>query len=221
MELSQILKYCDHTLLKQTATWEEIARVCDEAYEFNTASVCIPPHFVHKAEHYVGDQVKICTVIGFPNGYNTMYAKEFETRAAVDDGAEEIDVVINIGALKEGSLDYVKKELELVRAACAEKLLKVIIETCLLTQEEKISMCKIVTDIGADYIKTSTGFSSSGATFDDVILFKQHVGSNVKIKAAGGIRTIEAAEKFLLLGAERLGTSALVEFAKNAKNQLK
>ena len=219
MVLSQILNRCDHTLLKQTATWAEIAALCDEAYEFNTASVCIPPSFVHKASHYVGDQVKICTVIGFPNGYNAMQAKATETKIAVDDGADEIDVVINIGALKEGNVDYVKKELELVRAACSKQVLKVIIEACLLSEDEKIEMCKIVTDVGADFIKTSTGFSVSGATFDDVALFKKHVGSSVKIKAAGGIKTIEAAEKFIELGAERLGTSSLVQIAKKIKNQ--
>ena len=216
MELKEILNHCDHTLLTQTATWRDIAKICDEGYEFNTASICIPPCFVHKAEHYVGDQVKICTVIGFPNGYSTIASKVYETKEAVDDGASEIDVVINIGALKAGDINYVKKELEEVRKACENNILKVIIETCLLTEDEKITMCRLVTDVGADYIKTSTGFSIGGATFDDIILFSKYIGKDVKIKAAGGIRTKEAAEHFLELGCDRLGTSALVKLVKNA-----
>ena len=214
MDIKEILKHCDHTLLSPSATWVQIVQLCDEAYKYETASVCIPPSFVHKADHYVENQVNICTVIGFPNGYNTIASKEYETKCAVDDGASEIDVVINVGALKDGNLAYVKKELETVRLACQKQILKVIIEACLLTEEEKITMCKIVTDIGADYIKTSTGFSTGGATFADVELFKKHIGSGVKIKAAGGIRTIEDAEKYLSLGVDRLGTSALVKLAK-------
>jgi len=220
MEIQEILTHCDHTILSQTATWEDVRRICDEGYRYNTASVCIPPSYVHAAEHYVGDQVKICTVIGFPNGYNTLKAKVFETKQAIDDGASEIDVVINVGALKAGDTDFVKRELQAVRSACRDYILKVIIEACLLTEEEKIAMCKIITDVGADYIKTSTGFSTGGATFDDVVLFSKHIGPNVKIKAAGGIRTVEAAEKFLSLGCDRLGTSALVKVAQSMENSL-
>ena len=215
MNIKEILKHCDHTFLKQTATWNDIAKICDEGYEFNTASICIPPCFVHKAEHYVGDQVKICTVVGFPNGYSTIASKVYEAKEAIDDGAAEVDMVINVGALKAGDVDYVKRELEDVRKACENNILKVIIEACFLTEKEKITMCKLVTDTGADYIKTSTGFSTGGATFEDVILFSKHIGERVKIKAAGGIRTKEVAEKFLELGCDRLGTSALVKLAKN------
>ncbi len=217
MDIKEILKHCDHTLLSSTATWADIAKVCDEAYEFGTASVCIPPCFVHNADHYVEDQVNICTVIGFPNGYTSALSKEYETKCAVDDGAKELDVVINVGALKAGDSKYLLKELEMVRKACEGNILKVIVEACLLTESEKIEACKLVTDCGADYIKTSTGFSTGGATFDDVKLFSQHIGSNVKIKAAGGIRSLEAAEKFLSLGCDRLGTSALVKIAKDLK----
>ncbi|MBQ9480820.1 MAG: deoxyribose-phosphate aldolase [Clostridia bacterium] len=219
MKTEEILSYCDHTLLSPSATWRDIKCVCDDAYEFHTASACIPPSFVHAASDYVGDQVKICTVIGFPNGYNETAVKVFETERAVKDGADEIDAVINIGKVKEGNFAFVRNELDLIRKACEGKIMKVIVETCLLSEEEKIAMCKIVTEAGADYIKTSTGFSKAGATEEDVILFKKHVGAGVKIKAAGGIRSFETAEKFISLGCSRIGASALVPLVKELKNQ--
>ncbi|MBP3736836.1 MAG: deoxyribose-phosphate aldolase [Lachnospiraceae bacterium] len=218
MDIKRILAACDHTLLQQTATWEEIRALCDDAITYGTASVCIPPCYVKPAKEYVGDRMKICTVIGFPNGNMTTQTKVFETRDALENGADEIDMVINIGFLKAGEDKKVEDEIRAVKAACGEHILKVIIETCLLSEEEKIRMCRIVTDAGADYIKTSTGFSAAGATFDDVKLFADHVGKNVKIKAAGGIASLEDAEKFLALGADRLGTSRVVKIVKQTEN---
>lgn len=214
MELSQILSKCDHTLLSQSATWEQIKGICDDGMKYKTASVCIPASFVKQAKEYVGSRLAICTVIGFPNGYDTTAAKCFMAMDAVANGADEVDMVINVGWLKDEKYDEVCDEIKAVKAACGNRVLKVIIETCLLTQEEKIVMCKLVTAAGADYIKTSTGFSTAGATFDDVALFAKHVGKNVKIKAAGGISSIADAELFIALGAERLGTSRIVKLAK-------
>ena len=219
MNLEKILNACDHTLLVQTATWEEIRALCDDGIKYHTASVCIPPCYVQKAKEYVGEKLKICTVIGFPNGNMTTESKVFETRDAVEKGADEIDMVINIGMLRAGDDAYVLDEIRKIRAACEGKILKVIIETCLLTEDEKIRMCRIVTDSGADYIKTSTGFSTAGATFADVELFAKYVGPNVKIKAAGGISSLEDAEKFLALGASRLGTSRIVKIAKTLETK--
>lgn len=214
MELQEILSKCDHTLLAQTATWPEIKAICDDGMTYHTASVCIPASFVKQAREYVGDKLPICTVIGFPNGYDTTAAKCFMATDAVENGAEEVDMVINIGWAKEGKWDAITAEISAVKAACKGKLLKVIIETCLLTDEEKIALCKVVSDSGADYIKTSTGFSKAGATFHDVELFAQNVAPHVKIKAAGGISSLEDAEKFIQLGASRLGTSRIVKLAK-------
>lgn len=214
MELKDILAKCDHTLLAQTATWAEIKAICDDGMKYQTASVCIPASFVKQAKEYVGDKLAICTVIGFPNGYATTASKCFMATDAVDNGADEVDMVINIGLVKEGKYDDVLAEIKAIKAACKGKLLKVIIETCLLTDEEKVEMCKVVTASGADYIKTSTGFSKAGATFHDVELFAANVGPNVKIKAAGGISSLEDAEKFIALGASRLGTSRIVKLAK-------
>ena len=218
MELSEILSKCDHTLLSPSATKEQIRGICDDGIRYKTASVCIPASFVKFAKDYVGDRLKICTVIGFPNGYDTAAAKCFEASDAVDNGADEIDMVINIGALKDGDSDFVLNEIKAVKAACKGRLLKVIIETCLLTEEEKILMCRIVSESGADYIKTSTGFSTGGATFEDIKLFKENVAPGVKIKAAGGISSLEDAEKFISLGADRLGTSRIVKIAKQLEN---
>ena len=218
MELSQILARCDHTLLAQTATWPEIRAVCDDGIKYATASVCIPASFVKQAKDYVGDRLAICTVIGFPNGYDTSAAKCFMASDAVANGADEVDMVINIGWAKEGKWEDITREISDVKAACKGKLLKVIIETCLLTDAEKIQLCKCVSDSGADYIKTSTGFSKAGATFADVELFAKHVAPHVKIKAAGGISSIEDAEKFIELGADRLGTSRIVKIAKGLEN---
>ncbi len=214
MDLKEILSKCDHTLLSQTATWEEIRTVCDDGMKYHTASVCIPASFVKQAKDYVGDKLAICTVIGFPNGYDTTKAKCFMASDAVDNGADEVDMVINLGWVKEGNFDAVREEITAIKAACKGKLLKVIIETCLLSDEEKIAMCKVVSDSGAEYIKTSTGFSKAGATFHDVELFAAHVAPHVKIKAAGGISSLEDAEKFIELGASRLGTSRIVKLAK-------
>ena len=214
MDIQKILSACDHTLLLQPATWEEIKGICDDARKYRTASICIPPCYVKRAKEYVGDEVKICTVIGFPNGNMTTASKVFETEDALQNGADEIDMVINIGMLKAKEYDYVLEEIKAVKAACKEHILKVIIETCLLTDEEKIKMCELVTESGADYIKTSTGFSMGGATFDDVALFAAHVGPKVKIKAAGGISSLEDAERFMELGASRLGTSRVVKIVK-------
>ena len=218
MELSAILSKCDHTLLAQTATWEDIKAICDDGMKYKTASVCIPASFVAQAKRYVGDKLAICTVIGFPNGYATTNSKCYMADDAVTNGADEVDMVINIGWAKEGRWEDLTNEIRMIKAHCRGKILKVIIETCLLTEEEKIAMCKVVTDAGADYIKTSTGFSTAGATFEDVALFAKHVGPNVKIKAAGGISSLEDAEKFIALGADRLGTSRVVKIAKGLAN---
>ena len=214
MELKEILAKCDHTLLGQASTWAEIKAICDDGMKYETASVCIPASFVKQAKEYVGNKLAICTVIGFPNGYATTASKCFMATDAVDNGADEVDMVINIGWVKDGKYDLVLEEIKAIKKACKGKLLKVIIETCLLTDEEKIRMCQVVTQSGADYIKTSTGFSTAGATFADVKLFARHVGPNVKIKAAGGISSLEDAEKFIALGASRLGTSRVVKLAK-------
>ena len=218
MKLSEILAKCDHTLLAQTATWDEIKAICDDGIRYGCASACIPASFVKQAKEYVGDQLAICTVIGFPNGYATTNAKCFMAKDAVNNGADEVDMVINIGWAKEGKWEDITREIAAIKVACNGKLLKVIIEACLLTDEEKIALCKCVSDSGADYIKTSTGFSKAGATFDDVSLFKKHLAPHVKIKAAGGISSLEDAEKFLTLGASRLGTSRIVKIAKGLSN---
>ncbi len=218
MELKAILAKCDHTLLAQTATWEQIKAICDDGMYYKTASVCIPASFVKQAKEYVGERLAICTVIGFPNGYATTAAKCFMASDAVDNGADEVDMVINIGWAKEGKWAEITAEIAAIKAACKGKLLKVIIETCLLTDEEKIALCKCVTEAKADYIKTSTGFSTAGATFADVELFTKHIGPDVKIKAAGGISSLEDAERFIELGASRLGTSRIVKIAKGLQN---
>ena len=218
MELKEILSKCDHTLLLQPSTWAEIKAICDDGMKYETASVCIPASFVKQAKEYVGDKLAICTVIGFPNGYSTTAVKCFEASDAVDNGADEIDLVINIGWAKDAKWEEITAEIAAIKAACKGKLLKVIIETCLLTDEEKIALCKCVSDSGADYIKTSTGFSKAGATFADVELFAKHVAPHVKIKAAGGISSLEDAEKFIALGADRLGTSRVVKIAKGLAN---
>lgn len=210
MDYREIMKHVDHTLLSQTATWDEIAVICDEAMEYGTASVCIPPAYVRQAKDYVKDAVDVCTVIGFPNGYQTTVVKAYETQDALDNGADEIDMVINIGWVKSRKYDLVEEEIRELKEICKDKILKVIIETCLLTEEEKIKMCKVVTDAGADFIKTSTGFSKAGATFEDVSLFREHVGKDVRIKAAGGISTLDDARVFLEIGADRLGTSRMI-----------
>ena len=218
MVISEILAKCDHTLLAQTATWTDIKAICDDGIKYQTASVCIPASFVKQAKDYVGDKLAICTVIGFPNGYATTAAKCFMATDAVDNGADEVDMVINIGWAKEGKWEAIRDEIAAIKAACKGKLLKVIIETCLLTDEEKIALCGCVTDAKADYIKTSTGFSTAGATFADVALFAKHIGPDVKIKAAGGISSLEDAEEFIRLGASRLGTSRIVKIAKGLSN---
>ena len=215
MDRKEIFGKVDHTLLTQTATWEEIKQICDDAIAFQTASVCIPPSYVKRAKEYVGDKMEVCTVIGFPNGYNTTEVKVFEAKNAIELGASEIDMVINLGDLKDKNYDAVLNEIKALKEACGDKILKVIIETCLLTEEEKIKMCELVTEAGADYIKTSTGFSTAGATFDDIKLFAQHIGKNVKMKAAGGISSFDDAKTFIELGASRLGTSRIVKLAKN------
>ena len=214
MELKDILAKCDHTLLGQAATWNDIKGICDDGMKYHTASVCIPASFVKQAKEYVGDRLAICTVIGFPNGYATTAAKCFMAGDAVDNGADEVDMVINIGWAKEGKWDEITSEIAAIKNHCKGKILKVIIETCLLTDEEKVHLCKCVSDSGADYIKTSTGFSTAGATFADVELFAKNIAPHVKIKAAGGISSIEDAEKFIALGADRLGTSRIVKIAK-------
>ncbi len=218
MNLSEILAKCDHTLLSQTATWEDIKAICDDGMKYATASVCIPASFVKQAKEYVGEKLTICTVIGFPNGYATTASKCFMAQDAVDNGADEVDMVIHIGWAKEGKWAEITAEISAVKKACKGKLLKVIIETCLLTDDEKIALCRCVSDSGADYIKTSTGFSTAGATFADVALFAKHVAPHVKIKAAGGISSLEDAEKFIQLGASRLGTSRIVKIAKGLEN---
>ena len=215
MTQKEILSMVDHTLLLQTATWEEIKAICDDGIKYETASVCIPTCYVKQAKDYMGDKCKVCTVIGFPNGNYTTETKVFETKDALANGADEIDMVINVGMLKAGEYDYVLNEIKAIKEACGEHILKVIIETCLLTDEEKIKMCEIVTEAGADFIKTSTGFSTAGATFADVELFAKYVGPEVKIKAAGGISSMDDAKKFIELGATRLGTSRIVKIVKN------
>ncbi len=215
MELKDILSRVDHTYLKQTATWQDIKRTCDEGMEYSCASVCIPSSYVKEAKKYVGNRLKICTVIGFPNGYSTAKVKCFEAAEAIENGADEIDMVINIGMLKDKRYEEISKEISAIKAVCGDKILKVIIETCLLTDEEKVKMCHLVTESGADFIKTSTGFSTSGATSEDIALFAKHIGKDVQIKAAGGISSLEDAIDFINLGASRLGTSRIVSIIKN------
>ena len=219
LELNKIFAAVDHTLLTQSATWEQIKQICDEGIEYKTASVCIPPSFVKRAKEYAGEKLAICTVIGFPNGYSTTATKVFETKDAITNGADEIDMVINIGDLKDKHYDDILNEIKEIKAACGDKILKVIIEACLLTDEEKIKMCQIVTDAGADFIKTSTGFSTGGATEADLRLFAANIGKGVRIKAAGGIKSLETAELFMEIGAARLGTSSIVKLAKNMEAQ--
>ncbi len=218
MNIQDILNRCDHTLLAQTATWDEIRAICDDGMKYGTASVCIPPSFVKRAKEYVGERLQICTVIGFPNGYNTTAVKCAETKDALDNGADEIDMVINLGDLKDGNDAAVQAEIKALKEICGDKILKVIIETCLLTEEEKLRMCHVVTAAGADYIKTSTGFSKAGATREDVALMRANVGTEVKVKAAGGIADLADAEDFINLGADRLGTSRVVKAVKGLKN---
>ena len=213
----EIMSKVDHTLLTQTATWEDIREILDDGLKYQTASVCIPPCYVKKASEYLGGRLAVCTVIGFPNGYQETNVKEFETKVALEQGADEIDMVINIGDAKAGNWEKIKEEIHRLKNICGEHILKVIIETCLLTEQEKIKMCEVVTQAGADFIKTSTGFSTSGATFEDIQLFKKYVGSGVKIKAAGGISSFEDAEEFVRLGADRLGTSRLVKILKSGQ----
>lgn len=215
METKEILKHVDHTLLLQGSTWDEIKQICDDAMEYKTASVCIPPCYVRQAVEYMGEKVAVCTVIGFPNGNTTTAAKIFETKDALSNGASEIDMVINIGWLKDKKYDLIEEEIKSLKDVCGEKILKVIIETCFLTNDEKIKMCEIVTEAGADYIKTSTGFGGAGATFEDIELFSKHIGKGVKMKAAGGITSLNDAVRFLELGADRLGTSRIIKLVKN------
>ena len=212
MDKSEILKKVDHTILSQTATWDDVKKICDQGIKYNVASVCIPPCYVKDVKEYVGNKIKVCTVIGFPNGYNTTEVKKYETSEAIKNGADEIDMVINIGYLKDKKYDYIENEIKALKEACGEITLKVIIETCLLTDEEKVKMCNIVDKSGADFIKTSTGFSTGGATFEDIKLFKDNLKDSIlKIKAAGGVKSFEDAEKFIELGADRLGTSRLIK----------
>ena len=219
MELNEILSKVDHTLLAQTATWAEIKAICDDGMKYHTASVCIPASYVKQAKDYVGGKLPICTVIGFPNGYMTTEVKCFEAAQAVANGADEIDMVINIGDLKDKAYDKIEEEIRRIKHACGSHILKVIIETCLLIEEEKIRMCEIVTKAGADFIKTSTGFGGAGATFEDIRLFSGHIGEGVRMKAAGGIKSFEDAEEFIRLGAERLGTSRIVKLAKEEEGR--
>lgn len=214
-ETKEILAHVDHTLLSVTATWEEIRQICDDAVKYGTASVCIPPSYVKRVREYLGDRMKVCTVIGFPNGYNTTACKLFETEDALKNGADEIDMVVNNGWTKDRRWDLITEEIRTLKAACGDKILKVIVETCLLTEEEKINMCKAVTEAHADYIKTSTGFSKAGAAFEDIELFSRYIGEGVKMKAAGGISSLEDADRFLDLGADRLGTSRVVKIVKS------
>ena len=218
MNTSDVLKIVDHTLLAQTATWAQIREILDDAMKYGTASACIPAAYVKQAAEYVQGRLPICTVIGFPNGYSTTETKVFEARNAIENGASEIDMVINIGFLKDGRYEEVEEEIRKIHEACGGKILKVIIETCLLTEDEKIKMCELVTKAGAEFIKTSTGFSTAGATFADVKLMKEHVGEGVKVKAAGGISSFDDAEEFMRLGADRLGTSRLVKIMKQTDN---
>lgn len=219
MHIEQILARVDHTLLKQEATWEQIREICDDAVKYRCASVCIPASYVKQAAEYLQGEVKVCTVIGFPNGYSTTAVKVFETQDAIGNGASEIDMVVNIGWIKDQRWDELEEEIKAIKLACKEKILKVIVETCLLSEEEKVQMCRIVTAAGADYIKTSTGFSTAGATREDVALFKAHVGAGVKIKAAGGISSLQDAEDFIALGADRLGTSRIVKIVKGLQGE--
>ena len=219
MDTEKILAHCDHTLLKQESTWEQIREVCDDGLKYRCASVCIPASYVRRAAEHVGNALKICTVIGFPNGYSTTAVKVFETEDAIRNGADEIDMVINIGWVKDRRWEDLLTEIKAVKASCQGRILKVIVEACMLTEEEKIKMCEIVTASGAEYIKTSTGFSTGGATREDVALFARHIGSGVKIKAAGGISTLQDAEDFLALGADRLGTSRIVKLVKGQQGE--
>ncbi len=219
MNIQKIISSVDHTLLTQTATWEQIRILCDEGIEYKTASVCIPPSFVERAKEYTEGKLKICTVVGFPNGYSTTEVKIFETMDAISKGADEIDMVINLGDLKDKRYEAIKEEITRIKAACGEKILKVIIETCLLTEDEKIKMCEIITEAGADFIKTSTGFSTAGATQEDLKLFAEHVGKDVRIKAAGGIKSLETAELFIEIGASRLGTSSILKLVQKKEVQ--
>ena len=215
MDNKSILKTVDHTLLKQTSTWSNIKEICEDAIKYEVASVCIPPSFVKQAKEFVGDKMQVCTVIGFPNGYNSTAVKVFETKDAIENGADEIDMVINLGMVKEGRFDEITNEIRAIKEACNGKILKVIIETCLLTEEEKVQMCKCVTDAKADFIKTSTGFSTSGATREDLILFRENIGEDVLIKAAGGIKDLDTAKDFIDIGAVRLGTSSIIKIINN------
>lgn len=215
MDKKKMFSRVDHTLLTQTATWEEIKQICDDAIDYKVASVCIPPSYVKRVKEYVEDRMAVCTVIGFPNGYQTTETKVFEAKDAIANGADEIDMVINIGAVKDRECNKIIDEIKQLKEVCGDRILKVIIETCLLTDDEKIRMCEVVTEAGADFIKTSTGFSKAGATFDDVALFAKHVGEGVRIKAAGGIASFDDAKKFIELGADRLGTSRIIKLAKN------
>ena len=219
MDVKKIMSMVDHTLLAQTSTQAQIKQICDDAIKYETASVCIPPSYVGFAKDYLGGRVAVCTVIGFPNGYNATAVKCAETADAIAQGADEIDMVINIGNVKDGRYDLVLDEIKQIKAVCGDKILKVIIETCLLTEEEKIRMCEVVTESGADFIKTSTGFSTAGATPEDIALFAAHVGKNVRIKAAGGIKSFADAQNFIELGATRLGTSRLVALLKDQKSE--
>ncbi|MFR5643208.1 MAG: deoxyribose-phosphate aldolase [Clostridium paraputrificum] len=211
MDKKKILSTVDHTLLSQTATWEDIKRICDEGMKYEVASICIPPSYIREAKNYVGDKLALCTVIGFPNGYMTKATKIYETMDAIANGADEIDMVINLGHVKDKKYYLIEEEISEIKKACGSKILKVIIETCFLTEEEKINMCKVVTNAGADFIKTSTGFGTGGATREDIELFVKHVGPNVKIKAAGGVRDLATAEDFINLGVSRLGTSSIIK----------
>lgn len=219
MDIETILTHCDHTLLKQEATWEQIKEICDDGLKYHCASVCIPAAYVKQCADHVGNDLKICTVIGFPNGYSTTAVKVFETEDAIRNGADEIDMVINIGWVKDQRWDDILAEMKAVKLACNGRILKVIIEACLLTDEEKIKMCELVTASGAEYIKTSTGFSTGGATREDVALFAKHVGPNVRIKAAGGITSLQDAQDFMDLGADRLGTSRIVKLVKGQQGE--
>lgn len=221
MNINDILSKVDHTLLKQTATWEDIRKICDDGMKFKVASICIPPSYVKKAKEYIKSKesnLKVCTVIGFPNGYNTSEVKCFETKNAIENGADEIDMVINLGWVKENKYDLILQEIMKIKQICNDKVLKVIIETCFLTDEEKIKLCKVVSNSGADYIKTSTGFGSKGATAEDIIILNENISKNLKIKAAGGISSIEDTEKYIELGASRLGTSKIVSIAEKIKS---
>lgn len=211
MDKNMILSTVDHTLLKQTSTWEDIKKICEDAMKYNVASVCIPPSFVKQAKEFVGNNMKVCTVIGFPNGYNTTAVKVFETEDAINNGADEVDMVINLGMLKDQKFDEITNEIKSIKEACKDKILKVIIETCLLTEDEKIRMCRCVTEAKADFIKTSTGFSTGGATLEDIVLFRENVGKDILIKAAGGIKDLETAQNFINNGAKRLGTSSIIK----------